>query len=130
MTGARAKGQVTGARGQEPGAGGTNAAGRREQVRAWLAARTPPAPALLAERLEGFVRTAPAERLGGTTTGALGALGLLALQVSLARGETGDEVALDLLAADAFVTYAFEAAAEEGADVGRLAAELLSRTVA
>ena len=34
-----------------------------------------------------------------------------------------------MLAADAFVTYAFEAAAAEGADVGRLAAQLLTRTV-
>jgi len=102
----------------------------REEVRAWLAARTPPAPALLAARLDGFVRTAPADRLVGTMTDALGALGLLALRVSLARGETGDEVAMDLLAADAFVTYAFEMAAEEGADVGRLAAELLAGTVA
>ena len=119
------RGQTTDDRGQRSGAGG-----RRESVRAWLAARTPPAPTLLAERLEVFVRTAPAERLDGTMTGALGALGLLALQASLAGGETGDEVALDLLAADAFVTYAFEAAAEEGADVGRLAVDLLRRTVA
>jgi hypothetical protein len=103
--------------------------GARGQVRAWLAARTPPVPALLAERLEVVVRTAPPERLDGTMTDALGALGLLALQASLARGESGDEVALDLLAADAFVTYAFEAAAAEGADVGRLAAKLLTRTV-
>jgi hypothetical protein len=98
-------------------------------VRAWLAARTPPAPALLAERLDGFVRTAPEEMLRGTMADALGALGLLALQASLARGETGDEVALDLLASDAFVTYVFEAAAEEGADVGRAAAGLLARAV-
>lgn len=109
---------------------GSGAGDRREQVRAWLAARTPPVPALLAERLEVFVRAAAAERLAGTETDALGALGLLALQGSLARGETGDEVALDLLAADAFVTYAFEAASEEGADVGRSAAELLTRMVA
>jgi hypothetical protein len=112
------------------GARGTDGEGRREEVRAWLAERTPPAPALLAARLDVFVRTAPAERLDGTLTDALGALGLLALQASLVRGETGDEVALDLLAADAFVTYAFEAAAGEGADVGRVAAELLARTVA
>lgn len=121
--------KVPGARSQEPDRGqGPGAAGRRETLRVWLIARTPPAPALLAERLEGFVRTAPAERLAGTTTLALGALGLLALQASLDRGEAGDEVALDLLAADAFVTYAFEAAAEEGADIGRLAADLLSST--
>jgi hypothetical protein len=38
-------------------------------------------------------------------------------------------VALDLLAADSFVTYAFEAAAEEGLDVGPVAAHLLERAV-
>jgi hypothetical protein len=101
---------------------------RRAQMRAWLATRVPPAPPLLAARLEVFVRTAPADALGGTTTDALGALGLLALRTSVARGEAGDEVALDLLAADAFVTYAFEAAAEAGADVGQVAAGLLART--
>ena len=122
---------MPGARSQEPGRDqGPGTEERRERLRAWLASRTPPAPALLAERLETFVRTAPAERLHGTETDALGALGLLALQASLARGESGDEVALDLLAADTFVTYAFEAAAEEGADVGRLAVDLLRRTVA
>jgi hypothetical protein len=122
---------MTAARSQEPDRGpATGAEARREQVRNWLAARTPPAPALLAERLGGFVRVAPAERLNGSLTDALGALGLLALQVSLAGGERGDAVALDLLAADAFVTYAFEAAAEEGADVGHVAADLLARTVA
>ena len=102
---------------------------RRARIRGWLAARTPPAPALLAARLDVFVRTAPAVQLRGTMTDVLGALGLLALKASVARGETGDEVALDLLAADAFVTYAFEAASADGADVGLVAAGLLARTV-
>jgi hypothetical protein len=35
--------------------------------------------------------------------------------------------ALDLLAADAFLTYAFEAASEEGGDVAGLASQLLAR---
>jgi hypothetical protein len=108
----------------------TGAGERREQVGAWLAARTPAAPPLLAERLHRFVGMAPSEGLDGPMTDVLGALGLLALRTSLAGGERGDEVALDLLAADAFVTYAFEAAAEDGVDVGRLAADLLGRTVA
>ncbi len=60
-------------------------------------------------------------------TQAMSGLGLCALEGSVARGESGDEVALDLLAADAFVTYAFEAAAEEGADVRQAAAELITR---
>ena len=102
----------------------------RARVEAWLAARTPPAPALLAERLATHVRAVPPERLGGSMTDAMGALGLAALQASLARGETGDEAALDLLAADAFVTYAFEAAAEEGVEVSPVSESLLDRAVA
>jgi hypothetical protein len=99
----------------------------RDDVVAWLAAREPAAPAALAERLRGFAQAAPAERLGATMTQAMSGLGLYALDRSLARGETGDEVAMDLLAADAFVTYAFEAAAAEGADVPQAAADLITR---
>ena len=98
----------------------------RGQVLEWLAARAPAAPALLAERLDRFARALPEERLGDSLTAAMGALGIVALEGSLARGETGDEVALDLLAADAFVTYSFEAAAEEGLDVTSVAARLLA----
>ena len=98
----------------------------RERVLEWLAAREPPAPALLAQRLERFVRALPEARLDATMTRTMCALGLHALEGSLARGETGDAAALDLLAADAFVTYAFEAAAEEGLDVTPVAARLLA----
>jgi hypothetical protein len=101
----------------------------RGQVLEWLAARAPAAPALLAERLDRFVRALPEARLDATMTRAMCALGLRALEGSLARGETGDDAALDLLAADAFVTYAFEAAAEDGLDVGPVAAHLLERVV-
>lgn len=101
----------------------------REQVLAWLAARQPAAPALLTERMGHFVRALPDERFGGSMTQAMSALGIFALEGSLARGETGGECALDLLAADAFVTYAFEAAAEEGLDVSPVAASLLERAV-
>ena len=99
------------------------------QVLAWLRARTPEPPQLLQERLERHVRAVPAERVGATMTEAMGALGLGALEASLARGETGDEAALDLLAADAFVTYAFEAAAEEGVEVVPVALDLLAKAV-
>ena len=98
----------------------------RERVLAWLAAREPAAPALLAQRLGRLVRALPDARLDATMTEAMCALGLHALEGSLARGETGDEAALDLLAADAFVTYAFEAAAEEGLDVTPVAVRLLA----
>ena len=56
-------------------------------------------------------------------------LGRHALDCSLGRGETGNDVALDLLAADAFVTYAFEAAAQESADVRRAVTDLVTRMV-
>lgn len=102
----------------------------RDRVEAWLADRIPPAPAPLAERLAAHLRAVPPEVLGSSTTEAMGALGLAALRASLARGETGDEAALDLLAADAFVTYAFEAAAEEGVEVSPVAATLLARAIA
>jgi hypothetical protein len=98
-----------------------------EQVLEWLAAREPAAPAPLAARLLELARVAPTECLGGTMTETMSALGRFALVRSLGRGETGNDVALDLLAADAFVTYAFEAAAEEGADVRRAVTDLLTR---
>jgi len=101
----------------------------RDAVMAWLAARAPAAPPLLAGRLEALVRSAPTPVLGGTMTGALSGLGLHALDSSASRGETGDEAALDLLAADAFVTYVFEAAAEEGADVPQAARDLIERVI-
>ncbi len=99
----------------------------REDVAAWLLARVPPAPAALAARMAGIAREAPAAALGGGMTETMSALGRHALGRSLARGATGDDVALDLLAADAFVTYAFEAAAEERADVRRVVTELITR---
>ena len=97
----------------------------REDVLRWLAERLPSAPPLLAWRLDELVRAAPPEAFRGSMTETMGRLGIVALDRSTARGETGDEVALDLLAADAFVTYAFEAAAEEDADVAGRAREMV-----
>jgi hypothetical protein len=99
----------------------------REAVLAWLGSREPAAPALLAGRLADLAGEAPAEVLGATMTDTMQALGRFALGRSLARGEAGTDVALDLLAADAYVTYAFEAAAEEGVDVRRAVRDVLAR---
>lgn len=101
----------------------------REEVAAWLVGREPAAPAALAARLGALAREAPPALLGATMTETMGALGRWTLDRSLGRGETGPDVALDLLAADAFVTYAFEAAAEESADVPRSVTELITRMV-
>lgn len=98
----------------------------REEVVAWLVAREPAAPAPLAARVMELAREAPAASFGATMTETMGNLGRYALDRSLGRGEMGNDVALDLLAADAFVTYAFEAAAEESADVRRAVTTLVT----
>jgi hypothetical protein len=56
----------------------------------------------------------------------MAALGLAMLALLDGRHEKGRDLALDLLAADALVTYAFEAAAEEGTPVDELVRRLLA----
>jgi hypothetical protein len=79
----------------------------RTEVLAWLDARRPAPPANLRERLHAAVSDSalplPAhlEQISRE---------LLARVVSQPTG--GRELALDLLAADAFITYAFEAQAD------------------
>ena len=78
----------------------------REQILAWLDARRPAPPATLGRRLRDAVHDAPLRlsahlaQLGDELLAKVG-------------GGGGRELALDLLAADAFATYAFEAQAEE-----------------
>lgn len=84
----------------------------REQVLAWLDTRRPVPPAALRARLDQAIaqqRPAPGSRLPAY----LAQLGQELLNGVVARPEGGRELALDLLAADAFATYAFEAQAEE-----------------
>ena len=96
----------------------------RSEVLAWLDARRPAPPATLRERIDRAV--------AGTTPHSplpvyLAELGRGLLERVAARPQGGRELALDLLAADAFVTYAFEAQAEEA--VGGVAglAEAIAR---
>ena len=81
----------------------------RDQVLAWLDARRPAPPATLRERLRGAVDDAP-----GGLAAHLARLGQELLDRVTSRPAGGRELALDLLAADAFATYAFEAQAEDG----------------
>ena len=80
---------------------------RRDELLAWLDTRRPSPPATLRERLRGAVHDSadglPAHlaRLGDELLGSV---------VACPTG--GRELALDLLAADAFATYAFEATYE------------------
>jgi len=86
----------------------------RREVLSWLDTRRPAPPAVLRAHLEAAV-TDRAEPLPDH----LAALGGALLARVVATPAGGRELALDLLAADAFVTYAFEAQAE--ADAARLA---------
>ncbi len=79
---------------------------------AWLEVRTEAAPASLRPRLTGAIGGAPgaeSETLGDLLSHA----GERLLAKLLAEGCGDREAAPDLLAADALVTYAFEATAED-----------------
>lgn len=76
----------------------------RAEVLSWLDTRRPAPPAALRERLRGAVQDAD-EALAAH----LAQLGDDLLRTVMARPKGGRELALDLLAADAFATYAFEA---------------------
>jgi hypothetical protein len=100
---------------------------RPETIEAWLASRLPARPAALAAQMTRSVAACPRGALEAATTmaDALGVLGAATLRAVASQERASAELALELLAADGFVTYAFEAAAEEGVDVGPLAARLL-----
>ena len=87
---------------------------KRDDVLVWLDTRRPAPPAALRAQIERAVTDAklplPAH---------LADLGSRLLTKVASRPEGGRELALDLLAADAFITYAFEAQAET--DVGAVA---------
>ncbi|MGZ8375692.1 MAG: hypothetical protein ACXWZS_08845 [Gemmatirosa sp.] len=97
---------------------------------AWLASRTPAAPASLADRigaLYGAESGDPhdamsAERCVDAAAMTVGAL--------LADGATSRATALDLLAADALATYAFELASDRPHELAALADAAMRRFAA
>jgi hypothetical protein len=90
---------------------------------AWLAARQPAPPAGIA----AHIATAAAGHAGDLPE-RLTRAGVALLRRVTAAPAGGRELALDLLAADAFVTYAFEAQAEADVDQLIALADRLSRT--
>jgi hypothetical protein len=89
----------------------------RQELLVWLDQRRPAAPAALRAELERAATDSPLP-----LPAHLAELGSTLLERVASRPAGGRELALDLLAADAFVTYAFEAQAEAAvALVGRLA---------
>lgn len=81
-------------------------------VEAWLQSRVPAPPPVLATSIRSAV-AALASRDGADTTDVLLAAGEAVLSQLLSAEQTTRDGALELLAADALVTYAFEAAAAE-----------------
>ena len=81
---------------------------------AWLAAHSEQPPVALRARLDGILNAASATPDAPVARALLDA-GQTLLSTILGSGSTQRDAALDLLAADALVTYAFEAAAEEPA---------------
>ena len=100
-------------------AGGADGPGvDREDAEAWLESRLRDAPPRLAEAVRGCLERA---EIDGDATALSGWLARAALQESGRRGDR--EEALRLLAADASLTFAFEAAAEGDEDLARVADE-------
>ena len=95
-------------------------------LRAWLASRQPPAPDALQARLAVLVDAHP-EWEGVPLPDAMLAAGEELLQAVIAAPSKDRRSALDLLAADACVTYAFEAAADEPSRLVELAESSMQR---
>lgn len=75
---------------------------------AWLATRVPPPPPALAARLQGLAASSDGrEAISAALVVASGEV----LRRLLHEGQTARDVAVELLAADALATYAFEAEA-------------------
>lgn len=103
----------------------------RDSVRSWLRSRTPEPPAALARKLAQCLDAAPDAVLAGDSLAEIaGRLGLATLRTVVQRQGVAYDSAMSLLVADAFVTYAFEAAAEEGEDVSGLVHRLLPQVPA
>ena len=96
-------------------------AGESVRLADWLAARTPPPPPALAARIAATVGDASCGRAALPGTLVEHALGFLKL-----IGDSRDS-ADDLLAADALITYAMEAATENCQHLDAIAADAAMR---
>lgn len=90
----------------------------------WVAARAEQPPAALRERLDAILNASDAN-VSTPVSQALLEAGQMLLASILASGSTQRDAALDLLTADALVTYAFEAAAEDPTALGAHAADAM-----
>ena len=98
-------------------------------VRAWLRARTPDAPQRLVDRIESALGSRADLDQSDAAVHCVDAAESL-LRDLMARPSAGREAALDLLAVDALVTYAFEAWSENPDVLPGRAAEVMTRLAA
>ena len=98
-------------------------------MRAWVESRTPEPPTALLRRMRPVIERAEASGSVRTERAALDAALDLARDI-LCDGDAARGAAITLLAADALVTYAFEAAAEHPDGIDVLAVEAMNRIAA
>jgi hypothetical protein len=91
-----------------------------ESIADWLDAREPAAPPSLRARIDVAIKSVP--DAGSSIAATLGEAAVVALRGAVARCEERS-AAIDLLAADALLTYMMEAAAEQGPDAIEAAAD-------
>ena len=94
-------------------------------LRDWLADREPVPPRILRERVEALALEIPDQH--GETPDQLLAAAEAALERMAREGTDDRATALDLLAVDALVTYAFEFAAQSPDAIPRLSARAMTR---
>jgi hypothetical protein len=95
----------------------------------WLTARVPRPPAALRSRIDAVLGEALALDAAETSDACLRA-GEGLVESLLRSNATTRDSALDLLTADALVTYAFEAASEAPADLAERAGAAMTRIAA
>lgn len=95
----------------------------------WLSGRTPPPPDALRARLDDILGADLQADAAGASDCFLTAGESIAASL-LRTGSTSRQSALDLLAADALVTYAFEAASQSPRDITERAAAAMVRIAA
>jgi len=98
-------------------------------VDSWLASRTPTPPEELTARIRdalGAALSLPAREASAACLDAMARI----VEELLEAPEAGRDRALDLLAADALITYAFEAASDSPLSLSERAAAAMSRIAA
>lgn len=109
--------------------GGVPVVDRAATVGAWIATCEPPPPPALHRRLRELLAPWATEPVAAVPEACLAA-GEHALNTLLASGSTSRATALDLLAVDALVTYAFQVAADDPSRIEARAAAAMARIAA